>query len=106
MTKTSEVINLGHRNKRNFSRIYVLNNLNNYNTSNVSFISSNDFNSTKYGKKINNSFISKTTKSKNTRLINFRPTSIETKVNIDKINFFKNSNVPKNLDVLNLILIF
>ena len=104
MTKTSEVINPGHRYKRNFSRVYVLNNLNNYNTSNVSFISSNDFNSTKYGKKFNNSFISKTTKSKNARLINFRPTSIETKVNIDKINFFKNSNVPKNLDVLNLIL--
>ena len=103
MTKTTEIINpnINHKNKRFTSHIYALNNLNNYNTSNASIISSKDFNNTRYGGKFSTSFISNTAQHKMTKLINFRPTSIETKINIDKMNFFKKPNVPRNLDVLN-----
>ena len=91
------------------NRIYssntsVLNYLNKYNTSNISLITSNDFNNTKSFLQINKSFKSRTTQNKYRKLINLRPTSIETKINIDKINFFKKPNVPRDLDVLNLIL--
>ena len=36
--------------------------------------------------------------------MNLSPTAKETKINIDKMNYFKKPNVPRNLDVFNLIL--
>ena len=38
------------------------------------------------------------------KVINIRPLSTATKINIDKFNFYKKSDVPSHLDVLNLIL--
>ena len=104
MERTIGFINPVGRNKRYSANNSILNNVYNYNTSNISLISSNNFNNTKSGFQLNKSFKSRTTKHKFRNLINLRPTSIETKINIDKMNFFKKPNVPRNLDVLNLIL--
>ena len=92
------------RNNKIFANNSVLNNVNNYNTSVISLKSSNDFNNIRNGLLLNRSFKSRTSKNKYGKLMNLRPTSIETKINIDKMNFFKKPNVPRNLDVLNLIL--
>ena len=104
MTKTTGFHNFIGRNKINFINNSALNNIHNYNTSNVSLISSNDFNNTKNGFQMNKSFKSRTTKNKYRQIINLRPATFETKIDIDKMNFFKKPNVPQNLDVLNLIL--
>ena len=74
------------------------------NTSNISVIPPNDFKIKKNEIQINKHFKPKTAKHKYKKLINFRPSSTETHINIDKINLFRKSNVPHNLDVLNLIL--
>ena len=104
MTRTIGFINPVGRNKRYSANNSILNNVYNYNTSNISLISFNDFNNIKSGFQLNKSFKSRTTKHKYRNLINLRPPSIETKINIDKMNFFKKPDVPRNLDVLNLIL--
>ena len=104
MTRTLGIMNPIKRNFRNSANNSVLNNANIHNTSIMSLKSFNDFNNIRNGLQLNKSFKPRTSKFKYRKLINQRPTSIETKINIDKINFFKKPNVPKNLDVLNLIL--
>ena len=54
--------------------------------------------------KYNKSFKAKSTSNKYKNIIAFRPFSSSPDINIDKINFYKKSNVPPHLDVLNLIL--
>ena len=54
--------------------------------------------------KYNKSFKAKSTSNKYKNIITFRPFSSSPDINIDKINFYKKSNVPSHLDVLNLIL--
>ena len=98
MTKTNNLTNYFRRNKRYSAKTLKLNNNNN---SNISLNSLNDFYNEKSSSTTNKY---KTTKYRNRKLINFRPKSNETKINIDKINFFRKPDVPHNLDVLNLML--
>ena len=94
-------VNPHKRNKRYSANSSLLNNVNLYNTSNISLKSTNDFYNTKNGLQLNKS---KSIKNKYRKLINLSPATVETNINIDKMNYFKKPNVPQNLDVLNLIL--
>ena len=96
-----EFANPYKRNKRYSANTSVLNNVNFYNTSNISLKSTNDFYNTKNCLQINKP---RSTKNKYRKLINLSPSTMETKIDIDKMNYFKKPNVPQNLDVLNLIL--
>ena len=80
------------------------NNINiNTNNTNMSINSINDIlhgNIINYNKRFNESI----SKNKYKTLINIRHFSSSSNIDIDKINFYKKSNVPPHLDVLNLIL--
>ena len=105
MTKTTIFNYPFRKNKKYTINTSVLNDKNNVH-SNISLISSsNEFNTIKSGLQLNNSYKTRTTKNKYRKLIHLQPESYDENINIDKINFFKKPNVPRNLDVLNLILI-
>ncbi len=104
MTKTTIFNYPFRKNKKYTINTSVLNDKNNVH-SNISLISSlNEFNTIKSGLQLNNSYKTRTTKNKYRKLIHLQPESYDENINIDKINFFKKPNVPRNLDVLNLIL--
>ena len=107
MTKTTIFNYPFRKNKKYTINTSVLNDKNDKNNfhSNISLISSsNEFNTVKSGLQLNNSYKTRTTKNKYRKLIHLQPESYDENINIDKINFFKKPNVPRNLDVLNLIL--
>ena len=110
MSKTTELMN-NKKNNISFKSFQLFNNNitnnrnnNTNNNTNISINSLNDFGNTNILIKNNNSLNAKTTKNKYKTLISLRPFSSSPKINIDKINFYKKSNVPSHLDVLNLIL--
>ena len=86
----------------NKNKNYSVNN-NNFNTNNTN-ISLNSFNENNNFLKYSKSFKPKTPIHKYTNLLNMRPFSSNSNIDIDKINFYKKSNVPSHLDVLNLII--
>ena len=110
MSKTMELMNNKNNNislksfqllSNNMTSNRNINTNNNTNKSNNSF---NEFWNNGNFLKNSNYLKAKTTKNKFKTLINLRPFSSSPKINIDKINFYKKSNVPSHLDVLNLIL--
>ena len=106
MSKTMELIN--KNNNYSLKSYQILNNNSNNinintNNTNMSINSINDIlhgNIINYNKRFNESI----SKNKYKTLINLRHFSSSSNIDIDKINFYKKSNVPPHLDVLNLIL--
>ena len=80
------------------------NNFNNIVNTNNTNISLNSFNENNNILKYSKSFKPKTPVHKYNNLLNLRPFSSNSNIDIDKINYYKKSNVPSDLDVLNLII--
>ena len=80
------------------------NNFNNIVNTNNTNISLNSFNENNTILKYSKSFKPKTPVHKYNNLLNLRPFSSNSNIDIDKINYYKKSNVPSDLDVLNLII--
>lgn len=96
MSRTIDILNA-----KNNSSLKLLNNDN----TNISMNSLVDLgNVTNPYLKNNKSLKAFSTTNRFKKVINIRPLSTATKINIDKINFYKKSDVPSHLDVLNLIL--
>ena len=109
MSKTMELLSTKNKNSSLKSYQILNNNSNNMiiNTNNNMNLSDNSMNELgNYGNfiKFNESLKAKTTKNRYKSVINLRAFSPNPKIDIDKINFYKKSNVPPHLDVLNLII--